>query len=200
MNTKELILEKTLTLILEKGTIDISISEIRNCTGLTTGGIYYHFSDKSDIFEAILQKYMIDYIKMDFDKIPLEGSSKDRIHDALLYILHHFINGVEIESINEKINYGSVLNLLTATGYAHDEVDMVISKTGNDIRIFLTDLVEEGKRQNEIRNDFSTENIVESLFIMYMGIQGVWLAFPNEDIELLFEKNFDMTWQAIECQ
>ena len=200
MNTKDLILEKTLTLILEKGTIDISISEIRNCTGLTTGGIYYHFSDKSDIFEAILQKYMIDYIKMDFDKIPLEGSSKDRIHDALLYILHHFINGVEIESINEKINYGSVLNLLTATGYAHDEVDMVISKTGNDIRIFLTDLVEEGKRQNEIRNDFSTENIVESLFIMYMGIQGVWLAFPNEDIELLFEKNFDMTWQAIECQ
>ena len=200
MNTKDLILEKTLTLILEKGTIDISISEIRNCTGLTTGGIYYHFSDKSDIFEAILQKYMIDYIKIDFDKIPLEGSSKDRIHDALLYILHHFINGVEIESINEKINYGSVLNLLTATGYAHDEVDMVISKTGNDIRIFLTDLVEEGKRQNEIRNDFSTENIVESLFIMYMGIQGVWLAFPNEDIELLFEKNFDMTWQAIECQ
>ena len=52
MNTKDLILEKTLKLILDKGTIDISISEIRNCTGLTTGGIYYHFSDKNDIFEA----------------------------------------------------------------------------------------------------------------------------------------------------
>ena len=200
MNTKDLILEKTLKLMLEKGTIDISISEIRNCTGLTTGGIYYHFSDKRDIFEAILQKYMIDYIKIDFDKIPHEGSTKDRIHDALLYILHHFINGVEIESINEKINYGRVLNLLTATGYAHDEVTRVISQTGNDIRIFLTDLVEDGKRQNEIRKEFSTKNIVESLFIMYMGIQGVWLAFPNEDINLLFEKNFDMAWQAIECQ
>ena len=65
MNTKDLIVEKTLKLILEKGTIDISISEIRNCTGLTTGGIYYHFSDKNDIFEAIMQKYMIDYIKID---------------------------------------------------------------------------------------------------------------------------------------
>ena len=88
MNTKDLIVEKTLKLILEKGTIDISISEIRNCTGLTTGGIYYHFSDKSDIFKAILQKYMIDYVQIDYDKIPLEGSTKDRIHDALLYILH----------------------------------------------------------------------------------------------------------------
>ena len=78
MDTKDLIVEKTLKLILEKGTIDISISEIRNATGLTTGGIYYHFSDKNEIFEAILQKYMVDYIKIDFDKINLEGSSKDK--------------------------------------------------------------------------------------------------------------------------
>ena len=143
---------------------------------------------------------MIDYIKIDFDKIPLEGSSKDRIHDALLYILHHFINGVEIESINEKINYGTVLILLTATGYADDEVNRIILQTGNDIGIFLTDLVEEGKRQNEIRQDFSTKNIAETLYIMYMGVQCFWLDFPNEDIDLLFEKNFEMTWQAIECQ
>ena len=200
MNTKDLILEKTLKLILDKGTIDISISEIRNSTKLTTGGIYYHFSDKSDIFEAILQKYMVDYIKIDFDKIILEGSSREKIHDTLLYILHHFINGVEIESINEKINYRSVMYLLTATGYAEDKVTSIISQTGKDIEIFLAGLVEEGKRRNEIRKDFSTKNIVESLFIMYMGIQYFWLTFANDNTDLTFEKNFDITWQAIKCQ
>ena len=200
MNTKDFIVEKTLKLILKKGTIDISISEIRNCTGLTTGGIYYHFSDKSEIFEAIMQKYIVDYMKIDFDKIPLEGSSKEKIHDGLLYILHHFTDGVEIESVNEKINYGTVLILLTSTGYADDEVSRTVSQTGNDIGIFLTDLVEDGKRQNEIRKDFSTENIAESLYIMYMGIQCIWLDFPNEDIDLIFEKNFEMAWQAIEYQ
>ena len=200
MNTKDFIVEKTLKLILKKGTIDISISEIRNCTGLTTGGIYYHFSDKSEIFEAIMQKYIVDYMKIDFDKIPLEGSSKEKIHDGLLYILHHFTDGVEIESVNEKINYGTVLLLLTSTGYADDEVIRTVSQTGNDIGIFLTDLVEDGKRQNEIRKDFSTENIAESLYIKYMGIQCIWLDFPNEDIDLIFEKNFEMAWQAIEYQ
>ena len=199
MNTKDLILEKTLKLILDKGTIDISISEIRNSTKLTTGGIYYHFSDKSDIFEAILQKYMVDYIKIDFDKIILEGSSREKIHDTLLYILHHFIDGVEIKSIHEKINYGSVILLLTATGYAEDDVTSIISQTGEDIKIFLTDLVDEGKRQNEIRQDFSTENIVKSLLIMYMGIQSLWLTFAKENTDSIFEKNFDMTWQALEC-
>ena len=195
-----MIVEKTLKLILEKGTIDISISEIRNATGLTTGGIYYHFSDKSDIFEAILQKYMVDYIKIDFDQIILEGSSRDRIHDTLSYILNHFINGVEIESINENINYRDVVLLLTATGYAEDEVNSIVSKTGKDIKIFLTDLVEDGKKKNEIRQDFSTENIVESLVMMYMGIQYSWLIFSNEDNDFIFEKNFDITWQAIKSQ
>lgn len=200
MNTKELIVEKTLKLILEKSTIDISISEIRNATGLPTGSIYYHFSDKSDIFEAIMQKYMVDYIKIDFDKIPLEGPSKNRIHDALLYILHHFINGVEIKSINEKINYGDVILLLTGTGYVEDEVTRIVLQTGRDIKIFLTALVEDGKRQNEIRHDFSTENIVESLVIMFMGIQYSWLICANDDTDLIFEKSFDTTWTAIKYQ
>ena len=200
MNTKDMIVEKTLKLILEKGSLDISISEIRNCTGLTTGGIYYHFSDKSEIFEAILQKYMVDYIKIDFDKIPLEGSIKDRIHDTLLYILHHYINGVEIEDINENINYSSVILLLTTQGYANDDINRLILQTGNDIQMFLTDLVEDGKRKNEIRQDFSTKTIVESLHNMYMGIQYFWLASAIEDTDLLFEKNFDMAWQAIESQ
>ena len=200
MNTKDIILEKTLKLILDKSTTDISISEIRNSTGLTTGGIYYHFSDKCDLFEGIIQKYVVDYIKIDFDKIIIEGTSRDRIHDALFHILHHFINGVEIESINEKINYRDVILLLTATGYAEDEVSSIISQTGKDIKIFLTDLVEYGKRKNEIRQDITTENIVESLLIMYMGIQDLWLLFTKDDIDSIFEKHFDMTWQVIEYQ
>ena len=198
MNTKDLIVEKTLKLILEKSTIDISISEIRNATGLPTGSIYYHFSDKSEIFEAIMQKYMVDYVKIDFDKIPLEGPSKNRIHDALLYILHHYINGVEIKSINEKINYGDVILLLTATGYVEDEVTRIVLQTRRDIKILLTSLVEDGKRQNEIRQDFSTENIVESLVIMFMGIQYSWLICANDDTNSIFEKSFDTTWNAIE--
>ena len=200
MNTKDLILEKTLKLILEKGTIDISISEIRNATGITTGGIYYYFSDKNDIFESIMQKYMVDYIKIDFEKITLEGSSKNRIHDALFHILDHFIKGVEIESINEKINYSSVILLLTPKGYAHEEVNRIISQIEKDIKMFLAVLVEDGKRQNEIRHDFSTENIVDSLYIIYMGIQYYWLIFPNDDINSMFEKNFDIAWKAIEPQ
>ena len=200
MNTKELILEQTLKLILKKSTIDISIRDIQNATGLTIGGIYYHFSNKKNIFEAILQKYMVDYIKIDFDKINLEGSSKEKIHDLILYILHHFINGVEIESIDEKINYREVILLLTTISYAEDNINIIVSQTKKDIKLLLTTFVEEGKMQNEIKKDFSTKDIVESLYNMYMGVQYFWITLAVEDIDLIFEKNFNLTWQSIEYE
>ena len=90
--------------------------------------------------------------------------------------------------------------LLTSTGYANDDVNRIISQTETDIKLFLTDIVEDGKRQNEIRKDFTTENIVESLHNLYMGIQYFFFFFSNADIDSIFEKDFDMTWQAIECQ
>ena len=55
----------------------------------------------------------------------------------------------KLKASMKKINYADVILLLTATGYAEDEVNHIVSQTGKDIRIFLTDLVEEGKRQNE---------------------------------------------------
>ena len=83
------------------------------------------------------------------------------------------------------------------TEHIEEEVIRIVLQTGSDIKLFLTALVEDGKRQNEIRQDFSTENIVESLVIMYMGIQYSWLIFANDDTDLIFEKNFDITWAAI---
>ena len=44
------------------------------------------------------------------------------------------------------------------------------------------------------------KNIVELLFTMYMGIQSLWLTLEYDKIDSIFEKNFDITWQAIECQ
>ena len=51
-------------------------------------------------------------------------------------ILHHFINGVEIESIDEKINYREVILLLTTISYAEDNVNSIVSQTKKDIKLF----------------------------------------------------------------
>ena len=43
-------------------------------------------------------------------------------------------------------------------------------------------------------------NEVMKVFTMYMGIQSFWLTFAIDNADVMFEKNFDITWQAIEYQ
>ena len=46
MNTKQLILEKTLKLMIDKENSIISVREISAATGIAIGGIYHYFSNK----------------------------------------------------------------------------------------------------------------------------------------------------------
>ena len=50
MNTKQLILETTLKLMIENKNSIISIREISNASGIAIGGIYHHFSNKEEIY------------------------------------------------------------------------------------------------------------------------------------------------------
>ena len=87
MDTKKLILEKTLKLMIEKQNSIVSIRQISDATGITTGGIYYYFSSKEDIYNEITERYLIDYGKFDIDKLKqINGNAKEKIHDVMAEI------------------------------------------------------------------------------------------------------------------
>lgn len=69
MDTKELILEKTLKLMIEKQNSLVSVREISDATGIATGGIYHYFSNKQQIYDEITERYFINYIKFNMDKL-----------------------------------------------------------------------------------------------------------------------------------
>ena len=92
MDTKELILEKTLKLMIEKQNSLVSVREISDATGIATGGIYYYFSSKEQIYDEIIERYLINYIKFDMDKLTqIKGNAKEKIHDVMVEIFKkHF--------------------------------------------------------------------------------------------------------------
>ena len=58
MNTKQLILENTLKLMIEKQDSLISIREISASSGIAIGGIYHYFSNKEEIYDELIEKYL----------------------------------------------------------------------------------------------------------------------------------------------
>ena len=87
MNTKKLILEKTLKLMIEKQNSLISVREISAATGIATGGIYHYFSNKEEIYNEIIERYYLNFYKFNIDELrQIKGNAKEKIHDVMAEI------------------------------------------------------------------------------------------------------------------
>ena len=197
MNTRQLILEKTLKLMIEKQNSIISIREISEATGIATGGIYHHFSNKEEIYNEITERYYLNFYKFNIDKLAqIKGNAKEKIHDAMVEIFKQQQTGIKIESIDE-IDYRIILAILTAKGFVHENFQRLLQSLLNELKEFFTEIVEEGQKNRQIRQDFSTEDIVDSLINMYMGIAYKWESYIIDDMVSVFKDNFDLQWEKI---
>ncbi|SDA69813.1 TetR/AcrR family transcriptional regulator [Methanobrevibacter millerae] len=198
MNTKKLILEKTLKLMIEKQNSLISVREISAATGIATGGIYHYFSNKEEIYNEIIERYYLNFYKFNIDELrQIKGNAKEKIHDVMAEIFKQKETGIKIESIEDEIDYRNILAILTAKGFVHENFQELCQSILNELKEFFTEIIEEGQKNGEIRQDFSTEDIVESLIIMYMGIAYEWETYLIDDMVSTFEDNFNLQWEKI---
>ena len=198
MNTRQLMLETTLKLIIEKQNSLISIREISEATGIAIGGIYHYFSNKEEIYNEITERYYLSFYKFNIDELlQINGNAKEKIHDVMAEIFKQQQTGINIKSIDDEIDYRTILAILTAKGFVHENFQELLQSLLNELREFFTEIVEEGQKNREIRQDLTNEDIVESLIIMYMGIAYKWEAYLIDDMLSVFEDNFDLQWEKI---
>ncbi|MBQ9026425.1 MAG: TetR/AcrR family transcriptional regulator [Methanobrevibacter sp.] len=198
MDTKKLILEKTLKLMIERENSIISIREISDTSGIAIGGIYYYFSNKEEIYDEIIERYLIDYFKFNIDQLrQIKGNAKEKIHNVMAEIFKQKETGIEIESIDEEIEYRYILLILTAKGFAYGNYLKSLHIALNELREFFTEIIEEGQKNREIRQDIPSEDITESLILIYTGIQYKWDVYLIDDMLSAFEDSFDLEWEKI---
>lgn len=86
---------------------------------------------------------------------------------------------------------------MTANGPTYENYDELTQTLIKDLREFLTEIIMQGQKNREIRQDLTAEDIAESLIIMYMGIQYKWEVYLIDDMISDFEDNFNLEWEKI---
>ncbi|WP_029904686.1 TetR/AcrR family transcriptional regulator [Prevotella sp. 10(H)] len=69
MDTKDLILKKTFSLLLLKGFDATSITDIQHTTGLSRGLLYHYFKNKEDLFIQVTEKYFVQIFDFELRKV-----------------------------------------------------------------------------------------------------------------------------------
>lgn len=108
--TRNLILDTAEQVFLEKGVSHTSLADIAETAGVTRGAIYWHFKNKADLFEAMMQR-----IKLPMEEMVARASDEnpddpfEHIRNRALTVLEYLTRDAQCRSVTEisrfKVEY-----------------------------------------------------------------------------------------------
>lgn len=179
MDTREYIIDKAFNLFLERSYEAVSISDISSAIGLTKGALYHHFTNKEELFKAVVDKHLyLVPIKFDFENGTLQDFNR--------VCLKHVEENIRKIILNEPelvpINYVSLItdSFRHYQGFAEEKINLM-----NDEAKRIQILLRESIKRNEIRGDINID-IVASIYVSTMvGLAGPFIE--KKSIEKMIE-------------
>ncbi|MGH6922357.1 MAG: TetR/AcrR family transcriptional regulator [Propylenella sp.] len=96
--TREKILAKAESLVLERGFAGTSLDDILAATGFTKGAFFHHFKGKADLARALAERYRANHARL-FERLVAEADAEcDDPLDATVHLLKRFEAFIEAQS------------------------------------------------------------------------------------------------------
>ena len=107
---REKILLKAVELYMIEGYANVSITDLQEALNMGRGTLYYYFKDKDELFQEVVETYLIQPKQRALDKVQQNASIPDMIAAMLSYLdrLKDFYNQVE----NKNINTSNVVTVM----------------------------------------------------------------------------------------
>lgn len=195
MTKKEDIMDSTYNLIIENGLYNVSTNDIKKAANTSPGTIFYYFDSKDELIEEVLNKYLLDMYHEQLEKIKsFEGNT----YDCLKQFCHKIL---ELE--NDKANQDEIKNGLLCFFEGKKDYSN-LNKSFEDYEEYfvsiLRDIIEKGKRNDEIRPDLDTDELVIFIKFHIYGIFFLWMVNNISNVEEYVELTFKHMWDYIKKQ
>ncbi len=174
-DTKEYIIDQAFELFLNRSYEAVSINDISKAIGFTKGALYHHFTNKEELFKAVVDKYL-----------GFTGAEADVENVSLPEYNELTVKNVEktIKTLFNKDEKFIPINYLTliAEGFKHYKVFAEEKMHFFNTEINKTKRVlENAIKRGEIRNDINTSAIAMTYFSITIGLASNMLQ--NYSIE-----------------
>lgn len=198
---KELIANATFKLSLKHGFDNVSISQIEQESGVTTGGIYYHFDSKDDILKYILKSHFDMHISQYQKTVDLYvgGNYEDLTKFALYYMVGYDIKKKNHRKFSEAldIDFKEYYTFLIAIFHDHPNIRPLFYEFNEESIKYLIEIVKQMMEYGEIRKDLDPEDVAIYINSIYTGFTIFWARNPNISIEEVVESNINMMVEAL---
>ena len=165
---KDKILLKALELYMIEGYANVSITDLQSALDMGRGTLYYYFKDKDELFQEVVDTFLIKPKQRAFDRVRDTVTIPEMIDTLLYYLnqLQEFYNQVENKNINTS-------NVVTVMYTAYSRFPELYKKAR---RLYEQELnlwilaIKNSMRAEEVRGDVSIETTAH----MFVHIKDGW--------------------------
>jgi len=200
-NNKDKMLEATFLLSIQYGFDNVSIKQIQKEANVSAGAIYYHFKDKNDILNHMLNKYLKGSVE-DFKKNlrKYDGSFTEKL--KFIFYLHL---GKELNNEKHVIKLSNDIEIdhtefdlfLLGIYHQHHELRPLFDEMTIEMLDIFTEFVEEFKEKKEIRADFDSEDVALYIYSVVGGFIKLWAGFTHIPLEKYIDINIKMICESV---
>ncbi|MDK2974028.1 MAG: hypothetical protein PWP08_399 [Methanofollis sp.] len=201
MNTKDRIIETAFKLFLKKGLDNVSLSEIKKESNITTGGFYHYFDSKETLFLEVIDKYIFKYFDRTLEKLKnSEGLPQERLKTMILSVIGYDSTANELTQLSESaeiIDYRNLHLLYLGSLQNYDIISERYTEFNLKLLEFVETLIDKSKARGEIRKELDSHEL--SIFIQSVidGTFMLWITIPDIPLRKSMEVNIDRAWAYI---
>ncbi len=196
MNQKDTILLTAFKMFAMNGYDGVSLNNIIKESGLTKGGVYYHFSSKDELFQEVVQAFVINYYTHKIKDIVTNNkkSVRRRIYDC------YCIPAVLLKEAEELFpleSNGFAFYLMFDGLRKFDSMKQALSDCYKEVTELIISLLKEGITKQEIKEDINVKSLSIEIVSLLDGVQMYTSLVPDMDLEKLLKSFFQRTWKSI---
>lgn len=167
--SKAHILATALAVFAEKGFAKASMNDIVRASGLSKGGIYWHFKSKDDLITAIFDQFFVEQLALLDEVLVGEGTAV-----AKLTRLASF-TGTGVQALATQFPTPLEFYALAAR---EDGLRTLLKEQFANYQQKVTNLVEEGIADGEFR-PVDSVSVAKTVIALFEGILLLWAIAPE---------------------
>jgi AcrR family transcriptional regulator len=165
---REKILLKALELYMVEGYSNVSITDLQAALNMGRGTLYYYFKDKDDLFQEVVDVYLIRPKQRALDRVKEGATISDMINAMLYYLdqLRDFYDQVE----NKNINTSNVVTVMYTAYSRFPELFKKARRLYEKELNLWTQAIKNSMRAGEIRGNVPIDVTAH----MFLHIKDGW--------------------------
>lgn len=174
LETRDRILDAAEDVFYDKGVSNTSLNDVAQAAGVTRGAIYWHFKNKSDLFDAMCSRI----------RLPIQDMIEDMADEKTADPLGQLSKGCEfvMQQVVENPHYRKVLTILFHKCEYLDATDPIHIYQKNWLLHgigTMQHVLENAKAKKQLPDDLDIHMASILLHVTFDGLLNSWLFMPE---------------------